>query len=56
MAYFPDNYCLVCKHGHTHETSHEWIETKCDIKNEWMSPYTEACENFEPNPKYFETG
>lgn len=43
------NFCIQCKHGKTIETSHEWIETKCDFDNKFRRPFTDACENFEEN-------
>lgn len=40
--------CIDCKHGCTWETSHEYIETKCDFDKEWRSPWHECCNKFEP--------
>ena len=40
------NSCIDCVYGATHETSHEWIETYCELDKKWHSPFFNACERF----------
>lgn len=37
--------CFTCVHSHIYETSHEWLECKCEFNPKWHNPY-ECCGNY----------